>query len=157
MSEHVSRRLGMRILGRIRFGPDAHWRYEGSTSRAGYPVARFEGKVQRVGRLLVDLYAGDPRQANHEPRCGQKWCIAPHHHYIGDQAANLEDARVAGTLRPRPPRGERHWKVTRPFADVVRARAMRARGARFTDIAKQFDVDPSTVRYWCLRRNRKTA
>jgi hypothetical protein len=86
-----------RLLARtVRVGSCLVW--TGCVGSHGYPLARHEGRVTTVGRIVLTLLGHDLAGLDACHSCDESRCIAPDHLWPGTRAENVADAIQRGTL-----------------------------------------------------------
>jgi len=113
-----------------------------SVDSRGYPNIRRGGKTRMVSRLLCIVTRGPPptpaHQAAHD--CGKRLCINRHHLNWKTRIENAADRVQHGTTC----RGERSPCAKLTYSQVQSIRSL-AKSVQRVDIAKYFNIDPSTV------------
>ena len=132
------------ILARCTRTEDGCLLWPGST-HAGYGVVKRRGKRYRLHRLVLEAALGRslPRDVHARHRCpggGRRNCLV--HVEPGSAADNVADMVAAG----RQARGETHGLHRLTIHAVREARAARASGVKYTEMAAEFGVAASTMR-----------
>lgn len=67
-----------------------------------YTSIKFEGKRQQAHRVSYEIFKGKkiPYNLNGCHECDIKACINPEHIFPGDDALNIQDARIKGRIFP---------------------------------------------------------
>ena len=113
--------------------------WTGSLSEAGYAVLWWEGRLQRVSRLLLERKMGsipDGILACHS--CDTPDCVEESHIFAGSHQDNVDDCIAKG----RNNRGERHGNAKLTEADVI---AIRSAVGSHSEVAAQFGVVQSAI------------
>lgn len=85
--------------------PNGCWFYNGAHrgSSSSYPSIRWQGKYQKVSRLILhllkDFNLDSNLNVNHSLECNDSRCWNPDHLYVGTQHDNVHDTKVLGTHR----------------------------------------------------------
>lgn len=82
--------------------------------------------------------------------CDNRWCINPMHLLIGTHTDNMKDMAERGRTSVRY--GEDHPNTSLTWDDVLNIRALRADGAKTTELARRFGVSQPTISAICLHR-----
>lgn len=96
----------LRILRNIEIVPSGCWEWRGARCNAGYGRIKYDGKQNRVHRLMAHIAIGDVAEESvvcH--RCDNPCCVNPEHLFIGTQKRNIEDRDAKG--RRNQARGEK--------------------------------------------------
>jgi hypothetical protein len=141
-----------------------------------YGVINIGGKLKKTHRVAWEIKNGQiPKGMMVLHKCDNPPCCNVEHLFIGDQKANMADARSKGRLiapkcpREKLARGERNWmsknghlfrgannnnsKLThQDIEDII---ISRARGVKIKTLASYFSVSDSTIiRVFARNRNR---
>lgn len=132
-----------RFAIRIPFHPC--WEWAGSRSSDGYGGMKIEGRTKFAHRLSYELHVGpipDGLFVCHA--CDNPGCVRPDHLFAATHMENVRDRDRKG--RQNHVTGERHGcaKLTRKKVRAIRRR--RASGERYSDLAREFGISPSSVR-----------
>lgn len=76
--------------------------------------------------------------------CDNPCCVNPEHLFKGDNQSNVNDKMEKG--RHNVPKGEQHWASKLKLADVKVIKELIKSGEKTSVIAKQFNVNSSTIR-----------
>ena len=122
----------------------------GAINPGGYGVVRHEGRSQLAHRVAYCEFHGIPIAGikgliiRHE--CDNRRCVEPLHLRVGTQADNVADMMARGRNSP-PPRmsGGIHPMAKLSYDDVQAIRQARRNGAKNTDLAKTYNVTPTTI------------
>ena len=112
-----------------------------STNAKGYGWIRWEGRMTKVGHVILEL-SGRPRPSLQHFQlhsCDRPTCAAPWHLRWGTAAEQTADA----VARNRRGKGEAWHSSKLTTADVIAIRA--ASGRTLQSLAEQFGVDRSVV------------
>jgi hypothetical protein len=126
------------------------WIWTGATHERGYGVigrgSRGQGN-ERAHRLAYRLYKGDiPDGKIILHKCGNTYCVNPHHLEAGTQKENVADTMAMGRLKLPDNSGEKaKWaKINAEQArEIFSAKGLR-KGIG-TELAKKFGVSKSTI------------
>jgi hypothetical protein len=113
------------------------WLWDGCFDKDGYGFIRIDGKNVKAHRFSVECELGRflSRRELACHRCDVPECVNPAHLYVGTNSSNQIDAVTRG----------RRGRVKLSPVAVQEIRARRASGERPVDLAKEFDVHPSTI------------
>jgi hypothetical protein len=156
-----------------RRGDDDCWPWRGVTNNKGYGMIRRGaaslGKAL-AHRVSYELAHGPiPRGPTHQSNivlhtCDNPICVNPKHLRLGNMKANYDDMAAKGRRRIVAPAGDAHWTRQNPaavprgeangFSKMTEAdvRAIYQRclaGIDFSNIGREFGLDPSTVSDIC--------
>ena len=118
------------------------WNWIGKKDKRGYGRCSFEGRKQFAHRISHKVFKGpipDGLYILHS--CDNPACINPDHLRIGTQAENMNDAVV----RRRMPIGEQSSMSKLSNESVMQIVEMRNSGMSIADIARNFNVEFTTV------------
>jgi hypothetical protein len=128
--------------------------FDGARHQGGYGAIRHEGKTVRAHRLAycqahgLKLEAIAGQSVRH--RCDNPGCVNPAHLELGSHTDNMRD--MAQRARNRQPKGERNAKA-KLTADLVKSiRARRAAGESMYGMARQLQLNPTSVLKICQRK-----
>lgn len=116
----------------------------GPVDSYGYGILVTPSRKWKAHRLSLMLHHSLPApgmEACHS--CDVPACINPGHLFWGSHAQNMADARAKGRNRNVPRLGVDHHKAKITEADVLAIRASREAS---TATARQYGLDPSTIR-----------
>ena len=103
-------------------------------------------KKFKAHRLAWELHCGPiPAGMQVCHHCDNRKCINPAHLFIGTNKQNMEDKARKGRAMLNRPRGENHTQAKLTEAGVIEMRRLRKEGRTFTEIARQFGVNPQTA------------
>ena len=101
-------------------------------------IAADDGRIVKAHRHVWQLYHGPiPAGTAVCHRCDQPGCVNPRHLYLGDHASNMRDKALR----------ERGHNLRVSNAQVAEALAMRAAGAKHSEIAARFGMSVT----WSVR------
>lgn len=115
----------------------------------GYGSVYYEGRQQRVNRVICRLVHGEPHKRNWVAahRCGNAWCCNPKHLNWKTVSGNQMDRVDHGTSN----RGKAHWNVRLAKEQVLEIR--RLEGSKTQQaIADQFGVSLAAINGILRRR-----
>lgn len=121
--------------------------WKGAKYKSGYGAVRFNGKVQRVHRVIWELMVGKiPKGVDILHTCDNPPCACIDHLFKGTQAVNMKDKVEKG----RQPQGEKHRDHILTEAQAVEViEKKRASGGKFrwgaSELAEKFGVKLQTV------------
>lgn len=76
--------------------------WQGSLSKNGYGLCRYQGKLSMTHRLAWVLANGPvPTRLLVLHRCDNKPCCNPEHLFLGTHADNMRDAQMKGRIKTR--------------------------------------------------------
>jgi hypothetical protein len=142
------------------------WIWKARVDRGGYGIFSVSRhRLVRCHRWVWVLLRGRlPAAGCLLHRCGDRRCVNPGHLYLGTAHQSHEPRRPRQRLAapdPRRPRGDRHWTHRKPgkvrrgersnlsklrAAQVLRIRALHARGITVEELADRFHVVRETIR-----------
>lgn len=121
-------------------------------NKYGYAVIRWEGKQQRVNRVVCGIMRGSPTDAKlHAAHsCGNRACVNHRHLRWATPTENQADRLLHGT----DGRGEKNVtsKISEQDARAIRL-AWKARDLNQTEIGKRFGITPSAVSHIVTGKN----
>lgn len=127
---------------------DGCWIWKGARhQKNGYGSFRHNGKVRKAHHVAFEMHNGPlPTLGNGSldtvvmHTCDNSMCVNPHHLILGTRRQNTIDAmRRSGGVQ---------WSQSRPMRHRFsreEARALRDEGVSYSEIARRFGVDPSSV------------
>ena len=120
------------------------WIWMGAITRAtGYGAIGFNGKVQRVSRVVMELMTGAPVAPSlyvcH--RCDNPYCVNPDHLFLGTPSDNIQDC-LAKRRHVAPSRATHGRAKLSP--DAAQAVVASAEGNRA--LASRYSVNITTIR-----------
>lgn len=132
------------------------WRWGGTFDRNGYGTFSVGGRTVRAHRFSYEAAKGRPPQKHVLHKCGNRWCVNPHHLSDGTREENVEDMRRHGTLavgkrngaRKHPEsvaRGERAGAAKLSASQVRSIRKAASSGVSVGDLARKHGVHKSTI------------
>jgi hypothetical protein len=122
--------------------PDECWDWKQRLNTSGYGQPKI-GKTRKLAtRIAYELTHGPiPTGLLVCHSCDRPSCCNPSHLFLGTHADNMRDAAAKGRLTA---------KLTE--ADVRAIRTLRASGATYRDIGKQFNINASMAYYIAARQ-----
>jgi len=130
------------------------WEWQGATV-AGYgnlyvgPFAKGNVVTRRAHRIAWEMtYGSIPVKMWVLHKCDNRLCVNPAHLFLGSPAQNSADM----VRKNRQARGETHSQSKLTEDNVREIRLMVFSGQSQGDVAKKFDIDPSTVSNIITRR-----
>ncbi len=117
------------------------WVWMGCLTRGGYGSLRYNGPTRLAHRVSWLAFKGViPADRDVLHQCDEPSCVNPDHLFLGDHSDNMRDMFAKG--RGNRVTGERHHKSKLTVEDV---RSIRASGLSAYAVAKQYDMDKSTI------------
>lgn len=133
--------LAERFIEKMEIDPAGCWTWNGSVNANGYGSCWDGERAETASRLSYRLFVSaipDGLFVLH--RCDNPLCVRPSHLFLGTHADNMADrnlkgraAKLAGELNPRA-------KLS-----AAAVQEIRRSGLRTSELAKRFDVSPTTV------------
>lgn len=114
------------------------WPWSGKLDHDGYGQYAVRGRMFTASRLACELAHG-PSDLEACHTCDNPACCNPGHLYWGTHARNIADRQARG----RQACGERNGRAKLTVAQV---REIRARAGSRRALAREFGVDPATIR-----------
>jgi len=138
--------------------PDACWDWNGPRQPHGYGLFHIASMQRNVGthRISYVIAHGDiPNGMCVCHSCDNPSCVNPAHLWVGTQAQNVVDRKLKG--RNGASRGESSPKAILTEVDVIeiRRRAAAGRWGIQAQLAREYGVDPMTIRDIVVGRNWK--
>lgn len=128
------------------------WPWTGSKHLEGYGFIRMSqgraGSNRAVGahRIVLSLIFGSiPNGLEVRHKCDNPVCCNPFHLEPGTHSDNMQDASKRGRMNRS---GERNGRHRLTVAQLPEIRAMFQSGISKADIARKFNVGPSTIGYF---------
>lgn len=118
------------------------WIWQGWTDN-GYPMMSFNGKVQRVTRLMCPDISENTLACH---KCDNPSCVNPDHLFAGTHQENMDDMHRKGRHRFPRMAGELNGQAVLTRVDVEQMHLMSFAGANSRQIAKLFPVSDRSVR-----------
>lgn len=122
-------------------GSDGCWIYQGRLQKKGYGRRKYLGSMRLTHHIAWHLTYGEFPQDCLLHSCDNPPCVNPKHLSEGDHYDNVRDRQS----RQRQSRGESHPHAKLKETDIPLIRAALARKERATDIARRYDVFPTTI------------
>lgn len=120
------------------------WLWVGSANKHGYGNFWHDGKCQKAHRFSYTSFVGPiPAGLDLLHRCDVPCCVNPDHLRPGTAWDNVKDMWAKG--RGRPSRGTANGRAVLTDDGVYRIKEMVWLGYEFSEIARRFGVDRSTV------------
>lgn len=119
------------------------WLWQGTKEKKGYGVLGKKKKQYRVHRVSAYCFSGtemDPSMFICH-RCDVKNCINPDHLFSGTHQDNMDD----GKMKNRFSHGESHRLSKLKESDIHQIRKSILLGKSCSSIAREYDMDPSTI------------
>lgn len=127
------------------FKSDSCWIWKASKNSRGYGNFWHEGKSWKAHRFSYAMYCGSiPEGMDILHSCDNPSCVNPEHLRAGTHLQNMHDMISRGRSPDR--RGENNGKSRLTRFGVQYIRDMYAFGFKTPEIAKKFNINPSTVR-----------
>lgn len=115
------------------------WEWSGALTLYGYGRMRWALHEISAYRLSWRLFRGPIPNGSHVlHRCDNRRCVNPDHLFLGTHQDNMTDMKAKGRKR----RGADHY-AAKLSAEAVKT--IRASDLRNCDLAREFQVDPSTI------------
>ena len=109
----------------------------------GYPKAKYKGKSQPAGRIIMRLLYGDEaikgKLVCHT--CGHRSCLNPQHLYLGTPQSNSDDKYRDGTMAT----GEKNGRFRPEIQTEVIIRLYNDEGYSQQDISRMTGLSQSAV------------
>jgi hypothetical protein len=143
---------------------DGCWLWQGTLDRSGYGKFKAGGRYVGAHRVAYALTTGiDPGTLYVCHRCDVRACVRPDHLFLGDHAANMEDAIAKGRIERRPilpfapslrsQPGEAHGRAILTEREVVEMRELHADyGMTYAALAAWYGVAAATAKAICRGR-----
>jgi hypothetical protein len=139
------------LQARTAIEPDGCWRWTKSIMSHGYGQAMVNGQHTTAHRAAYYIKHGEwPNIARHT--CDHRYCANPDHIINGTIADNSRDYAERG----RGHKGEDHERAKLSDRDVIVIRRAISLGFRNADIAKKYNVVPSTISHIRTGARRRT-
>ncbi len=151
-----------RFWEKVRIGSeDECWPWTAATSNRGYGLF---GRYDKRGGLVLAtrmafrmFYGGDPYPCYVLHQCDNPLCCNPEHLFLGTKSDNMQDCLSKGrhysvTLPELILRGEAHGMARLTNSDVVAIRAHKVSPEAVATLAKQYQLNASTIRRIRARR-----
>ncbi len=122
-------------------GTDACWLFTGKRVRKGYGRRKYNGKYHLAHHIAWHITYGEFPKDCLLHSCDNPPCVNPKHLRQGDHYENVRDRQK----RQRQSRGEVHPHAKLKASDIPAIREALARKERMTDIAKRYNVFPTTI------------
>lgn len=120
------------------------WLWLGVVNDSGYGTIVFNGRVQRVHRLLWKELIGEiPEGMFLLHRCDIPCCVNPSHLFVGTQNDNMKDM----ARKKRSAIGVKNCMSKLADEDIRRIFLLRADGLLQREIAVRFGVNRATISY----------
>lgn len=132
-----------RIEEKVEKIPEAGcWVWMGTTTVRGYGQIESFRRKHYAHRASYEAFVGSIPEGMYVCHtCDNVYCVNPAHLFLGTQKQNLEDM----ARKRRSTWGERNPMAKLTSSDVVLIRQMKQDGVKTKDLAKQFNVRPSTI------------
>jgi len=113
------------------------WIWDGCINNSGYGAVRYEGKTQRVHRVMYELSKGQiPKGMHVLHQCDTRCCVNPDHLFLGTNKDNIEDCIS---------KGRRGCSNKLSTEDVTEIKMFLANGIKQTLLAKMYGVAASSI------------
>lgn len=132
------------------------WNWTGGKNACGYGVLRINGRKTTAHRFSYALHSNlPPGDLCVLHKCDNPRCVNPEHLFLGTPADNARDRASKGRNGDR--HGERNGRAKLSFGQAQSTKARYASGERISDIAREFGVSWTAVKYIVSGRNWKGA
>lgn len=130
------------------------WDWQKGGNSKGYGTAYFKGRVSmahRVAAFLAGLVPTVAAPANKKAtgfvlhKCDNRRCCNPYHFFIGTYADNQNDMVAKG--RQVLYRGAKNSEAKFTTHQIQRVRKLHALGVKQKELARQYNVHPTTIHY----------
>jgi hypothetical protein len=137
----------VRFWSHVKKTPEC-WVWTGATQLHGYGafmwrLARNSYRKVLAHRVSAEMAGMSIVGMSVCHRCDNPRCVRPDHFFVGSRADNIRDMDAKG--RRGSLKGSRHGMAKLTEFQVQEIRRLRAEGARGVDLAKRFNVCPSTI------------
>lgn len=131
---------------------DQCWPWPGTRSAGGYGRVAHGGREAYAHRLSFEIHHGPIAPGMFVcHHCDNPPCVNPAHLFAGTAADNGADMAAKGRSRNGGLRGTNHPQAKLTEADVLEIRRRYAKGETGVSLAREFDIQPTTVS-WIVRR-----
>lgn len=135
------------------YGPKGDcWKWTGVVNSMGYGQLLISGKMKYTHRYSYQLHYGlfpDAMRVLH--KCDTPRCCNPEHLFLGTQRDNVLDMMAKGRANFVPPIGSRHGGAKLNELQVIEIRRRHELGEQARPIAKDYNVDRTTI-YLIVKR-----
>lgn len=119
------------------------WEWEGAKDESGYGMVRYNGRVVRAHRFVLELAMQRPLQQKALHYCDNPCCVRPSHLHEGSSLLNAHERETRGRSNRRM--GENHGMAKLTEATVTEIRNRYAAGESVTRLAEDYPVRLCTV------------
>lgn len=124
------------------------WNWIGVMNSNGYGRFSFRNKYHLAHRFFFENYLGPISHGfNVCHRCDNRRCVNPAHLWLGTQSQNLSDAAAKNRMFRPDTTGEYNGNRKLDWSKVREIRRLLLGGTKKSQVAKQFDVSPTTITY----------
>jgi len=122
-----------------RFNSKECWPWKGAGKGNGYGHASYLGENIPAHRLSYKLFRGDiPEGMDVCHKCDNRWCVNPHHLFVGTRSENVADMVAKG-------RGDGGKRKHLKEVHIQEIRRRLNAGVKVSEISETMDIGAATI------------
>jgi hypothetical protein len=143
----IEQRFWEKVDTSLGYGPNGDcWKWTGVLNNMGYGQLLINGRMKYSHRYSYQLrYGSFPDAMRVLHKCDNPRCCNPEHLFLGTQMDNVHDMMAKGRQNYVIPIGSKHGGSKLNEVEVIKIRRRYELGERQVDIARDYNVNKTTI------------